>query len=144
MDFVGHYKSQKAYSYYQSGFVDIIYYAPLNGTKGVTSRVSLSQSIRNEAHDVGIALNKRHEIVVSWSSCIEGLAQTCNHVIAVLYMNMEYGTNMGYNDPACTSMPCGCNTSTTKNVQTCRLSNLNLRKDNCSKISGSTTYLQII
>jgi hypothetical protein len=25
MDFVGHYKTQKAYSYYQSGFVDAIY-----------------------------------------------------------------------------------------------------------------------
>jgi hypothetical protein len=139
MYFVGHYKSQKAYSHYQSGFVDIIYYASLNGSKGVASRVSPSQSIRNEAHDVGIALNKRHAIVVSWSSCIEGLAQTCNHVIAVLY-KVEYGTNMGYNDPACTSIPCGWNTSTTKKVQLCRLSNLNLRKDNCSKISGITTY----
>ena len=85
MNFVGHYKSQKAYTYYQSGFVDIIYYASL---KGVISRVSPSQSIRNESHDVGIALNKRYEIVVSWSSCIEALAQTCNHVIAVLY---KYG-----------------------------------------------------
>jgi hypothetical protein len=56
--------------------------------KGVTSRVSPSQSIRNEARNVGIALTKRYEIVFSWSSCIEGLAQTCNHVIAVLY---KYG-----------------------------------------------------
>jgi hypothetical protein len=40
---------------------------------------------------VGIALNKRYEIVVSWSSCIEALAQTCNHVIAVLY---KYGIQM--------------------------------------------------
>jgi hypothetical protein len=96
-------------------------------------RVSPSQSIKNEAHDVWIALNKRHEIVVSWCSCIEGLAQTCNHVIAVLF-KVEHGTNMGYNDPACTSIPCGRNTSTTNNVQPCRLSNLNLRKDNCSKI----------
>jgi hypothetical protein len=64
-------------------------------------RVSPSQSIINEAHDVWIALNKRHEIVVSWYSCIAGLAQACNHVIAVLY-KVEYGTNMGYNDPACT------------------------------------------
>jgi hypothetical protein len=143
MEFVGHYKSQRAYSYYQSGFVDTIYFTSLNGKNVVTSRVSPSQSIRNEAQDVWIALNKRHEIVVSWCSYIEGLAQTCNHVIAVLY-KVEYGTNMEYNDPACTSIPCGRNTSTTKNVQPCRLSNLNLRKDNCSKISGSTTYLQII
>ena len=143
MDFVGHYKTQKAYSYYQSGFVDTIYFTSLNGTKIVKSRVSPSQSIRNEAHDVWIALNKRPEIVVSWCSCIAGLAQTCNHVIAVLY-KVEYATNMGYKDPACTSIPCGWNTSTKTNVQLCRLSNLNLRKDNRSKISGITTYLQII
>ena len=65
MDFVVHYKTQKAYSYYQSGFVDTIYFTSLNGTKVVNSRVSSSQSIRIEAHDVWIALNKRHAIVFS-------------------------------------------------------------------------------
>ena len=101
MDFVGHNKTQKTYSYYQVCFFYTIYFTSLNGTKVVKSRVSPSQSIRNEAHDVQIALNKRHEIVVSWCSCIAGLAQTWNHVIAVLY-KVEYATNMGYNDPACT------------------------------------------
>jgi hypothetical protein len=62
MDFVGHSKFQKAYSYYQSGFVDTIYFISLNDTKVVTSRVSPSQSIRNEAHDVWITLNKRHAL----------------------------------------------------------------------------------
>jgi hypothetical protein len=74
MDFVGHYKTQKAYSYYQFGSVDTIYFTSLNGTKVVKSRVSPLQSIGNEAHDVWIALNKRHTIVVSWCSCIAGLA----------------------------------------------------------------------
>ena len=49
---VGHYKTQKAYSYYQSGFVDTIYFTSVNGTKVMNSRVSPSQSIRIEAHDV--------------------------------------------------------------------------------------------
>jgi hypothetical protein len=65
MDFVVHYKTQKAYSYYQSGFVDTIYFTSLNGTKVVNSLMSPSQSIRIEAHDVWIALNKRHAIVFS-------------------------------------------------------------------------------
>ena len=47
IDFAGHYKTQKAYSYYQSGFVDTIYFTLLSGTKVVKSRVSPSQSIRN-------------------------------------------------------------------------------------------------
>ena len=40
MEFVGHYQSQKAYAYYQSGFEDAIYFTSLNGTKVGTSRVS--------------------------------------------------------------------------------------------------------
>jgi predicted NodU family carbamoyl transferase len=52
MEFVGHHKSQKAYSYYQSGFDDVIYFTSLNGTKVGTSRVSPSHTIRNEVHDV--------------------------------------------------------------------------------------------
>jgi hypothetical protein len=63
IDLVGHYKSQKAYAYHQSDFVDIIYYTSLNGTKGMPSRVSSAQSIRNEAHDVGIALNNKDSLI---------------------------------------------------------------------------------
>jgi hypothetical protein len=35
-------QTQKAYSYYQSGFVDTIYFTSLSGTKVVKSRVSPS------------------------------------------------------------------------------------------------------
>ncbi|CAC5387142.1 unnamed protein product [Mytilus coruscus] len=137
MDFIGHYKTQKAYSYYQSCFVDTVFCATLNGSQIIKSHVTSSQSVRNEPHDVWLAVNNENEIQVSWCSCIAGLAQTCNHVIAVFY-KIEFATNMGYNDPSCTSVPCGWNTSTKKNVQPCRLSDLNLRRDNRSKISGST------
>ncbi|CAC5387151.1 unnamed protein product [Mytilus coruscus] len=116
MDFIGHYKTQKAYSYYLSGFVDTVFCATLNGTQIIKSHVTPSQSVRNEPHDVWLAVNNENEIQVSWCSCIAGLAQTCNHVIAVLY-KIEFATNMGYNDPSCTSVPCGWNTSTKKNVQ---------------------------
>jgi hypothetical protein len=40
---VRHYKTQKAYSYYQSGFDDTIYCTSLNGTKVVKSSVSPSE-----------------------------------------------------------------------------------------------------
>jgi predicted NodU family carbamoyl transferase len=43
IDFVRHYKTQKAYSYYQSGFDDTIYCTSLNGTKVVKSSVSTSE-----------------------------------------------------------------------------------------------------
>jgi hypothetical protein len=36
------------------------------------------------------------------------------HKLYILFLPVEYGTNMGYNDPVCTSIPCGRNTSTTK------------------------------
>lgn len=92
MEFIGNYKSQKAFSYYMSGFVDTIYSATINGKQIVKSQVTPSQSIRNEPHDVWIVIENGN-ILASWCQCIAGHAQTCNHVIAVLY-KMEYATTM--------------------------------------------------
>ncbi|VDI60598.1 Hypothetical predicted protein [Mytilus galloprovincialis] len=136
LDFVGKYKTQKAYSYYESGFVDVIKSTTVRDNTVIKSRVTPSQSVRNEPHEVWISI-KANEIKSCWCSCIAGMAQTCNHVIAVLY-KLEYATTMGYNNLACTSQPCGWNSSTKKDVKPCRLSELSLRCDNRSKVSGAT------
>ena len=49
-------------------------------------------------------------------------------MIAVLY-KLEYASNAGYNDPACTSMPCGWNVSTKKDVQAGKNMDITIRKD---------------
>ena len=99
------------------------------------------QSIRNEAHNVWIALNKRHAIVVSWCSCIEAWPKPVTMLLqCCTKLNMQHIW-----DTVIMFVPQFLVDGTPKtNVQPCRLSNLNLRKDNRSTISGITTYLQII
>ena len=85
MEFVGQYKIHKAYSYYMSGFVDTIYHSKANSSHVIMSKVTPSQSIRNEPHEVWIVLDDTGNIKTCLCSCIAGYAKTCNHVIAVLY-----------------------------------------------------------
>ena len=85
MEFVGEYKTHKAYSYCMSGFVDTIYCSKVNSTCVMKSKVTPSMSVRNEPHDVWIAMDMNGAIKTCWCSCIAGYASTCNHVIAVLY-----------------------------------------------------------
>jgi hypothetical protein len=49
-------------------------------------------------------------------------------MIAVLY-KFQYASNAGYNDPACTSMPCGWNVSAKKDVQAGKIMDMTIRKD---------------
>ena len=51
----------------------------------------------------------------------------CNHVIAALY-KIEFASNKGYIDPACTSLPCNWNKCTKKEVQPQQSSDLVIRK----------------
>ena len=136
LEYVGRYKTKKAYSYYSSGFVDIVKTYKNEDIKLIKSRVTPSQSVRNEPHDVWIGISVEGDIICGWCNCIAGMAQTCNHIIAVLY-KLEYASTNGYNSPACTSLPCNWNSSTRKDVQPSRLSAMNIRQDNRSKISGN-------
>lgn len=83
LEFVGQYKTHKAYSYYMSNFVDIIFSTDSIGCTVLKSRVTPSQSVRNEPCDVWIAINAANDIIMYWYSCIAGFAEKCNHVIAV-------------------------------------------------------------
>ena len=130
MEFIGKYKTHKAYSYYQSGFVDTILSHKQQNITILKTRVTPSMSVRNEPHEVWLAINQNTTCIkCCWCTCIAGLAQTCNHVIAALY-KIEYASSMGYIDPSCTSMPCGWNKSTKKTVQPSRLRDMNIRQDN--------------
>ena len=132
MEFIGKYKTHKAYSYYQSGFVDTIFSYNLNQENVIIlkTKVTPSMSIRNEPHEVWLAIDQISlNIKCCWCSCIAGFAQTCNHAIAALY-KVEFASNMEYIDPSCTSIPCGWNRSTKKTVQPSRLRDMNIRQDN--------------
>ena len=49
-------------------------------------------------------------------------------MIAVLY-KVDYAVQNGYNNPACTSIPCGWNQSTRKDVEPRKIIDLNLEEE---------------
>ena len=127
-DYIGKYKDQKAYAYFDSGFVgEVFIYEP--GTIGNANLlycdVRASMSI-HETKELWIAI-KGDTIITSWCSCMAGSSACCNHVIATLY-KIEYATTHGYNDPACTSIPCKWNQSTKKEVVPRRITEMVVRK----------------
>ena len=50
-------------------------------------KVCPSQRIHDEFHSVWVCIKGIEDchVVTSWCTCIVGTAETCNHVIAVLY-----------------------------------------------------------
>ena len=114
-EYVGKYKDQKGYSYYQSGFVGTIWYFY---SKEISinlcflfCKVTPSQSVRDE-RELWVAIDKvTMDICTAWCSCIAGTGECCNRVIATLY-KLEYAVSNLFTDPACTSMPCGWNKGT--------------------------------
>ena len=89
-EYVGKYKDQKAYSYFDSGFFGEILVSKINeGTKIVLFyNVQGFMSIHNEK-EVQVVTNPDGMIITAWCSCMAGASRCCNHVIAVLY-EVEY------------------------------------------------------
>ena len=75
-----------------------------------------------------------------WCTCIAGTSATCNHMIAVLH-KVDYTVQNGYNNPACTSIPCDWNQSTRKDVEPSKIIDLNLRRDKASKSQADSEGL---
>ena len=65
-----------------------------------------AQRINDAPHKLWICLAKCNGNSVSTHySCMAGLSQTCNHIVAALF-RIEAVTRMGLNNPSCTSKPC--------------------------------------
>ena len=130
VDYIGRYKDQKAYSYFDSGFVDLIFtHEPLSpqNVVFVYSTVQASQSV-NSNHKLWIIIAKLPiQILTSWCDCMAGASQYCNHVIATLY-KIDYANRKGYNDPECTSLPCNWNKASKKTIEPKRISDIVVRK----------------
>ena len=79
-DNIGKYEDQKAYSYFDSGFVgEIFIHEPqtTGNVKLVYCDVRASMSI-HETKDLWIAI-KDDTIITSWCSCMAGSSSCCNH-----------------------------------------------------------------
>ena len=92
-EYIGKYKDQKAYSFFDSGFVGpIMHFKFKKDVLFAYSEVCGSQKI-NEIRKLWIAFSN-NDIVSAWCSCMAGAFEVCNHVIATLY-KMEYANNKG-------------------------------------------------
>ena len=75
---IGHYKTEKAFSYFSSGFV------------GTISRATIPDKEEMEKHQPWILSKDNGEIIAAWCTCTAGFRKTWNHVAACLY-KVEYG-----------------------------------------------------
>ena len=128
-------KIRRRTAYFDSGFVGEIFIHEAGTTRDVKlvyCDVRASMSI-HETRELWIAI-KDDTVITSWCSCMAGSSACCNHVIATLY-KIEYATTHGYNDPACTSIPCKWNQSTKKEVIPRRITEMVVRKKTRTKIN---------
>ena len=132
-DCIGKYKDQKAFSYFNSGFVGQIYVYELSSKKDILFAycdVRVSQSI-HENKDLWIAFRKKSktntDILSAWCSCMAGGYEACNHVIATFY-KIEYANNKGWCSPSCIETACQWNQSTKKDIEPKIITELFVRK----------------
>lgn len=91
------------------------------------SKVTPNQKVRDEAHDVWIAIDKAEEnAVVAWCSCTSGHSQSCNHVMALLY-KVAYPVTRGFTKSSFTSFPWMWNTHTHREPK--KIKDLKFRED---------------
>ena len=132
--YIGKYKDQKAYTYWEDGHVAEItcYRGQGIPDKTVLLFSSVMASMGSDLRDVWILVETDGgKIITAWCAC---MAETfvCNHTIAVLY-KVEHANIMGYNDPACTDMPCSWNHSKIAHVTGCRFEDVLVKKTSRTK-----------
>lgn len=128
VDYIGKYKTEKAYSYFASNFVSKISQHSHEGKSILRGTVMPSFAVRDSQRKVWVAFDG-DTIQGAWCTCIAGTAETCNHIIALLY-KVEYASIMGFTDPACTSISCSWNKSSQNPITPMRVADMNIRQDN--------------
>ena len=100
VEYVGKYKDQKAYSYFDSNFVgEILVNNPRDKVVIIFCKVRASMSIHDEK-ELWVAAQPDGKILTAWCSCMAGGSRCCSHVIAALY-KVEYANNNGFLSPSC-------------------------------------------
>ena len=129
-EYIGRYKDEKAYSFYESGFVGCLYSCCFPDQRNkvfIKCNVTPSTKVRDRPHDTWI-LFENNSILTTWCTCVAGTSLCCNHILAVLY-KITFAHKQGYSNPACTSLPQGWNKGTHKQVEPKRICDLFIRND---------------
>ena len=80
------YKNLKAYSYYESGWLQPLYFHKLSGSKYCIFKGECRQSqrIKKINHKI-LIIEKSGKIRSCHCTCMTGMGQFCNHVAAAMY-----------------------------------------------------------
>jgi hypothetical protein len=114
------------YSYFASSFCKLVAHEHDDKTL-LKGTVMHSYAVNDIPHKVWICF-KEDTVLGAWCTCIAGTAQSCNHIIAMLYI-IEYAIIMGYNDPACTSVSCYRNKSSQTPITPKKVSEMDSQQD---------------
>ena len=104
-EYIGKYKDQKAYCYWEDGHVGEILCYRGEGLPDETVLLfsSVMASMGSDSRNVWILAEMNGgRIITAWCACMSGTF-VCNHTIAVLY-KVELANITGYNDPAYTDI----------------------------------------
>jgi hypothetical protein len=137
--YIGKYTKQKAYSYFESGFDDVVLTCVADDITYAKTVVLPSQRITDPERPLWIAFKSDGEVITVWCGCMAGL-QSCNHVIAALYKIMVANCE-GLVSPSVTSVACKWNHSTRREFVVKPLSQFIFRRDNILKAKKSALRL---
>ena len=140
-EYIGKYKDQKAYSYFDSGFVGEILTNKTGPFIILLCNVRASMSI-NEEKDLWVATQPDGKVLTAWCSCMAGASGCYNHIIATLY-KVEYANSQGFCSPACTSIPCGWNKSTKTIIEPKKIGDIVVRTKLRSKQATSSNREEV-
>ena len=135
-EYIGKYKDQKAYSYFDSNFFGEVLNYKGSDYLILFCNVRASMSIHDDK-ELWIVVKPTGKIVTAWCSCMAGASRCCNHIIATLY-KVEYANSNSFCSPSCTSMPCGWNQSTKKVIEPKRISEIVVRKKIRTKLGENS------
>ena len=133
------YKSSKAYSYFERGWLGNLLYLDVEGTPFCLMKTDCrpSQRISDTLHKLWLLISKNNgNVLRAHCMCMAGMGSTCNHFAAALF-RIEAAMRYGLSKPSCTTKPCEW-LPNRKEVKPCKAKDMNLNRDDFSK-RGKTT-----
>ena len=131
LTYLGKRRDEKAFSYWKSNFVAPGYVSQNKDDKCILKgTITPSQCVHQDLDQASVTVRNNGAIVCGWCTCIAGTSATCNLIIALLF-RVNFAVQSGYTYLACTSVPCGWNHSTRKDLQPGKV--IDIRKDKASR-----------
>ena len=126
---VSDYKNCKSYSCSMSGWLQLLMYHNLTGSKFCIFKGECrhSQSINNVFHKFWLIVEKSGKIRACHCTCMAGMGQSCYHVAAAMF-KVEAAVRNGLTNPSCTSssiewIPCR------KEIEPSKIKNLKFNRE---------------